>query len=230
MLFCLQSRFWDFCSKFRRDNQKLYFLCKATRPLLPQLNTTTPTGIPKTSHERLNHRPNHRLHRRAAGSSPNARRRLHRTRHQEDAQTVRRTRQHDRTLPPNRQIQITTRQRSLGQLARPVHRHFHPDVRNQIFPRHRPSNPRPLTRRHPQGSQRTQPKRPTRRRTLPGISSPETPTRHHRDPLHPRPKSHLHPIHSQRPHHRLHPQRPEHRVTPTTSLDHSSRPPHSTAQ
>ena len=29
MLFCLQSRFWDFCSKFRRDNQKLYFLCKA---------------------------------------------------------------------------------------------------------------------------------------------------------------------------------------------------------
>ena len=30
MLFCLQSRFWDFCSKFRRDNQKLYFLCKAT--------------------------------------------------------------------------------------------------------------------------------------------------------------------------------------------------------
>ena len=25
MLFCLQSRFWDFCSKFRRDNQKLYF-------------------------------------------------------------------------------------------------------------------------------------------------------------------------------------------------------------
>ena len=54
-------------------------------------------------------------------------------------------------FPPNRQLQIPTRQRSLGQLARPVHRHPHPDIRNQIFPRHRPSNPRPLPRRHPQG-------------------------------------------------------------------------------
>ena len=35
MLFCLQSRFWDFCSKFRRDNQKLYFLCKASFGSIP---------------------------------------------------------------------------------------------------------------------------------------------------------------------------------------------------
>ena len=68
-----------------------------------------------------------------------------------------------------------------------------------------------------------------RRRTLPGISSPATPTRHHRDPPHLRPKSNLHPIHPQRPYQRLHPHRPRHRVIPT-SLDHSSSPPHSTAQ
>ena len=46
MLFCLQSRFWDFCSKFRRDNQKLYFLCKASKTIIPEAEEhfLTPSG------------------------------------------------------------------------------------------------------------------------------------------------------------------------------------------